>query len=65
MVAAAILNFEKCLYLSIGWKYYHQIWWTDVLRPYGDYRRYSDNVINNYKMAFSLHVLDRLSDEYS
>jgi len=29
---------------------------------------YSDNIIiiiNNFKMAFNLHVLDRLSDEYN
>jgi len=29
-------------------------------------RRYSDNITNNCKMAFSLHhVLDRLSDKYN
>ena len=28
-------------------------------------RRYFDIIINNCKMAFSLHVLDRLSDDYN
>jgi len=29
----------------------------------GDERRCSHNIINDCKMAFTLHVLDRLSDE--
>jgi len=54
---------KKCQYIVIGRRYSRQIWWTDA-----DDRRYSDNVINNCKMAFSvvdLHVLERLSDEYN
>ena len=46
-------------------KTFHQIWCTDASLPYGDDRRYSDNIVNNCKMAFSLHVLDRLSDAYN
>jgi len=37
------------------------------ISSYGDDRRYrySDDIVNNCKMAFSLHLLDRLSDEYN
>ena len=38
MVVAAILNFRKSQYFRIGWKYFHQIWCTDVSQPYGDDR---------------------------
>ena len=31
--------------------------WTDASWPYGDDRRYSDNIINNCKMTFQRHVL--------
>jgi len=30
----AILNFRKCQYFQILWRYVHQIWWEDASQPY-------------------------------
>ena len=44
-------EFRKCQYIRLEWKYVYQMWWTDASRPYGDDRRYSENIriinINN------------------
>jgi len=61
MAAAATLNFEKNVNIS-GLDEYIAIKINLVDRCH---RRYSYNIIDNCKMAFSLHVLGRLSDEYN
>jgi len=30
------IQFRKISISWIGWRYFHQLWWTDASRPYGD-----------------------------
>ena len=41
------------------WNRYITVIWRGSRVPY------SDNIITNYKITLSLHVLERLSDEYN
>jgi len=62
-MAVAVLNFEKFQYNSNWMKIFPpNVVDRYITASWNDWR-YSDNIINNYKMAFSIHVFDRLSDD--